>query len=284
MVGTIIMSICIRYNIYNNGWGECEMRNVMVVGATNFIGFALCKQLIKKEVQVVGIAFTKSPNDQAEEKLMEIGRNAFFHFQEKQEPDDEFLETEFDVAYFCLEKEDVFVREEISSFQGIANKAKKVFFVLPVKSDVSRTKLQEIIKTENVHLVMYPSVFGPWQPDSEPIQQRIIEEISEEPLNDKLEVLQDNILYVDDLAEALLTLGERPNIGHSISLVNKEKKALEAIAKELNFTIIEKSNLDLKEDKQEEIEEVFYINSTISILEALSNQRKNTAKRLKLNL
>ncbi|WP_078381446.1 Rossmann-fold NAD(P)-binding domain-containing protein [Sutcliffiella halmapala] len=260
------------------------MRNVMVVGATNFIGFALCKQLIKKEVQVVGIAFTKSPNDQAEEKLMEIGRNAFFHFQEKQEPDDEFLETEFDVAYFCLEKEDVFVREEISSFQGIANKAKKVFFVLPVKSDVSRTKLQEIIKTENVHLVMYPSVFGPWQPDSEPIQQRIIEEISEEPLNDKLEVLQDNILYVDDLAEALLTLGERPNIGHSISLVNKEKKALEAIAKELNFTIIEKSNLDLKEDKQEEIEEVFYINSTISILEALSNQRKNTAKRLKLNL
>lgn len=75
------------------------MKNAVVVGATTHVGFALCQELIKHEVEVSGFEWSGNMDERAHEMLMEIGRNAFFQLRVDQ-PSDKSV----GVVYYFLDR------------------------------------------------------------------------------------------------------------------------------------------------------------------------------------
>ncbi|MEH7224849.1 hypothetical protein V7112_13660 [Bacillus sp. JJ1566] len=58
------------------------MKKVILFDAFSFVGYGLCCRMIDQEVQVVGVDAKPRDNSSEEDKMLRIGRNAFFEFIE----------------------------------------------------------------------------------------------------------------------------------------------------------------------------------------------------------
>ncbi|MEH7388486.1 hypothetical protein V7147_24270 [Bacillus sp. JJ1521] len=58
------------------------MKNVILFDAFSFVGYGLCCRMIDKEIHVVGVDTNPKENTSEEDKMLRIGRNAFFEFME----------------------------------------------------------------------------------------------------------------------------------------------------------------------------------------------------------
>jgi CheY-like chemotaxis protein len=101
--------------------------------------------------------------------------------------------------------------------------------------------------------------------------------------SDTLEMENQDILFVEDIAEVLLRLAEKENDTQSrtVLLANKDKKALELLAHELDITI--KDTEEKSDIEWEKGAEVIYVESSLNVTEALAIQRNHAAKRLKID-
>ncbi|MGM0836858.1 MAG: hypothetical protein ACQEV7_11930 [Bacillota bacterium] len=259
------------------------MKNAIVAGATSFVGFSLCQKLIRGEVEVYGMELQEKKFDLEEDKLMEIGRNAFFHYQGKADKGQFNGSEKFDAAYLCLEAEELSEREYLESFNYLSNLSRRVFLVVPHNLAESGSLLQKNLEDLQTTLVIHPALFGPWQPDKEPIQRKIMDELTGKPTRDKLEMENQDILYIEDIAEVLISLAENENDtqSHTVRLVNKDRKALELLAHELDISI--KDTEAKPENEWEKGAEVVYVESAFKVTEALAIQRNHAAKRLKID-
>lgn len=259
------------------------MKNAVVAGATSFVGFSLCHKLIRREVEVYGMELQEKKFDLEEDKLMEIGRNAFFHYQGKVDEGHLNDGEKFDAAYFCLEAEELSERDYLERFTYLSTLSRKVFLVSPHNLAERGSLLQKHLVDLQITLVIHPALFGPWQPDKEPIQRKIMDELTGKPTCDKLEMENQDILFVEDIAEVLISLAENENNtqSHTVRLVNKDRKALELLAHELNISI---KDTEIKpENEWEKGAEVVYVESALKVTEALAIQRNHAAKRLKID-
>ncbi|WP_223700703.1 hypothetical protein [Sutcliffiella deserti] len=259
------------------------MKNALVIGATNFIGFSLCQKLISMEVEVFGLEFSEKENDQAEKKLMEIGRNAYFNYfnLDSLERGIELKDRSFEIAYFCFESEESLERNAMERLKPLLDKTQKILLVSPIANNLDVAEFQDITNHSNIFSVYHPSAYGPWQPESETIQQRIIELLNNNQL-EKREILNDDILYVEDLVEAIFTISENTQVSTSVTLVNRDKGTLAEIAAELELKIKDKE-FPKKLKKEEETRNVYYVSSSISVKKALAKQRNTTEESLKLD-
>lgn len=259
------------------------MKSAIVTGATGFVGFSLCQKLIRGEVEVYGMELQEKKFDQEEDKLMEIGRNAFFHYQGKIEKHHLNSGEKFDAAYFCLEAEELNEKKYLERLTYLSNLSRKVFLVAPHKLAERGTLLQKHLEGIQTTLVIHPASFGPWQPDMEPIQRKILDELTGKPNSNKLEMENQDILFVEDIAEVLISLAEEEidTRSHTVSLANKDKKALELLAHELDISI--KDTESKPANEWEKSSEIIYVESSLNVTEALAIQRDHAAKRLKLD-
>lgn len=259
------------------------MKNAIVAGATSFVGFSLCKKLIRREVEVYGMELQEKKFDLEEDKLMEIGRNAFFHFQGKVDKGNFNGGEKFDAAYFVLETEELYEREYLERFIYLSNLSRKVYLVAPHNLAQRGKLLQKHLEDLPTTLVIHPALFGPWQPDKESIQRKIIDELTGKPTSDKLEMENQDILFVEDITEVLISLADKKNDtqNRTVRLANKDKKALEILAHELDISI--KDTEAKPEDEWEKGAEVIFVEASLNVTEALAIQRNHAAKRLKID-
>ncbi|WP_417897325.1 hypothetical protein ABN702_13310 [Bacillus haimaensis] len=259
------------------------MKNAIVAGATSFVGFSLCQKLIRREVEVYGVELHEKKFDLEEDKLMEIGRNAFFQFQGKVDKGNLNGDEKFDAAYFFLEAGELFEKEYLERFTYLSNLSRKVFIVAPQNMAQRGNFLQTHLEGMQTTLVIHPALFGPWQPDKEPIQRKIMDELTGKPSSDKLEMENQDILFVDDITEVLINLAEKENDtqNRTVRLANKDKKALELLAHELDISL---KDTEVKPDNEwEKGAEVIYVEASLNVTEALAIQRIHAAKRLKID-
>lgn len=59
-----------------------QVKKVILFDAFSFVGYGLCCRMIDKEIHVIGVDANPKENSPEEEKMLRIGRNAFFEFIE----------------------------------------------------------------------------------------------------------------------------------------------------------------------------------------------------------
>ncbi len=75
---------------------------VLLVGGLGSIGYNLCRQLIEEEIDVLALDdIISNDHDNKEEKLLQIGRNAFFQFSSL-DTDYRVEKEKFEVIIYCL--------------------------------------------------------------------------------------------------------------------------------------------------------------------------------------
>ncbi|MEH7381717.1 hypothetical protein V7138_14740 [Bacillus sp. JJ1533] len=58
------------------------MKKVILFDTFSFVGYGLCCRMIEKEIHVIGVDTIPEENSLEEDKMLRIGRNAFFEFKE----------------------------------------------------------------------------------------------------------------------------------------------------------------------------------------------------------
>ncbi|MBE4909352.1 NAD-dependent epimerase/dehydratase family protein [Bacillus luteolus] len=74
---------------------------VLLVGGLGLIGYSLCCQLIEEEIDVFALDNVSNEHNDKEERLLQIGRNAFFQYSSL-ETDYRTKKEKFDVIIYCL--------------------------------------------------------------------------------------------------------------------------------------------------------------------------------------
>ncbi len=59
-----------------------QVKKVILFDAFSFVGYGLCCRMMDKEIHVVGVDTNPMENSSEEDKMLRIGRNAFFEFIE----------------------------------------------------------------------------------------------------------------------------------------------------------------------------------------------------------
>lgn len=206
------------------------MNKAVVVNVFSFVGFSLANFLLNKGINVIGIVLKGEQKEhEIEQKLLHIGRNANLTYYNH---DDEKIQDrllDIDVIYFDLKKEHPILKEVIGKCKkGILISSLDVFEISDGKIDESslpshndffkleKTFMNQARKQQiRYTIVRLPTVYGPWQEETGVYQQCMMNQLNETP---KEIVIRENIhdiLYIDDVIDALYTLGMK-NIDQEI--------------------------------------------------------------------
>ncbi|KPB05045.1 hypothetical protein [Bacillus sp. CHD6a] len=258
------------------------MKNAVVIGATTQVGFALCQYLIKKEVEVTGMSWSEKLDEKSEDMLMEIGRNAFFRYQSKCS----FSESIDLLFYFLDEVEKVEDREcdFYRELAEIAENANKIVFISSYRkmswNDEYREKIMDQLTTSSnpsCYVIYLPMVFGPWQQEEEPVHKRLLEEIEQkEP--EPIAIKENDVLFVEDVAEAIYTFLNRHEEVTEVLFQNDHSEAMEELIKELNLTF-----LTSVETEQTKKLEKYKVPQSRSIKEGIQAQKDQMNNKLKID-
>ncbi|QFT88360.1 hypothetical protein FIU87_06870 [Bacillus sp. THAF10] len=135
------------------------MKNAVVIGATSHVGLAVCQELIAKEVEVTGFERLERMDASAEERLMGIGRNAFFHMNRNQNAD----ETSYETAFYFVDENTKEDNEIIDAY--LENSSKLLIISKYSRKNLERKILQEKnIKKPNCSIYL-PEIYEPLETD-----------------------------------------------------------------------------------------------------------------------
>ncbi|MGY3717576.1 hypothetical protein ACWE42_18860 [Sutcliffiella cohnii] len=244
------------------------MSSAIVVGATSLIGFQLCQTLISKEYDVLAVDPIKERTESEEEKLMEIGRNAFFQYALMQEVQWNIDKEEYDVLFICTEKE--WTEEEVKQINHLSNYVQKVIVTCSSLQHNNRTLTNS---KEKYITVVTPELFGPWDLESSPIQQAILQRVGRnDEQQQELQIKRKDYLYIENLSEALVALWEEKVSEETLFVTNPEKNSWEIISQELNIPVIEVDNWLNGDDKI--IWDFISYKPTITVEEGLHLQKR----------
>jgi nucleoside-diphosphate-sugar epimerase len=220
------------------------MKKVMVIGANNFIGYALCSRLLEEEVFVYAIDVPRPEIDQSmiEEKQFWIGRNANISFQLFKDftiPD--LIQDPCDYIFYTLY--DPLEKSFKPNFDQCKEQTRKLLesvisycidtncqlvLLSSYEVDVLQNELTSnrptIPSTKNGHLHLYeeeliqkecsirycivriPTVYGPWQPDNMFFQKAILSQLENKAMDFTISEDTRDLLYIDDVTEWLCQL------------------------------------------------------------------------------
>ncbi|TYS65691.1 hypothetical protein FZC76_17535 [Sutcliffiella horikoshii] len=255
------------------------MKNAVVIGATTQVGFALCQNLINKEVEVTGLLWSEKLDEKSEEMLMEIGRNAFFRFQSKRS----FPES-IDAVFYCLDEVDKVEDKEQVFYGKLAENANKLVFISSYRrmswnGEYREQIMKKLSASSNslCYVIYLPMVYGPWQQEEEPVHKRLLEKI-EQKESEPIAIKENDVLFVDDVAEAIYTFLHRHEEVTEVLFQNDNPKAMEELIKELNLTFL--TSLEPEETKKLK---KYKVTQSRTIKEGLQAQKDQMYNKLKID-
>ncbi|WP_339149620.1 MULTISPECIES: hypothetical protein [unclassified Sutcliffiella] len=254
------------------------MKNAVVVGATTQVGFALCQELMNHEVEVTGFEWSEKMDERADEMLMGIGRNAFFHLQL-----DQPLENNADIAFYFIDRIERLDQTNEEAYFSIAEKAKKLVIISSYhnyRKNIDFTnKLKKKQKDEANCLSIYlPMVVGPWQGKEEAVHRRLQAEMDEKE-RQPIAIQDTDVLYVEDVVKAIYELSNTEGQEKVVRLKNENPEALKELMDVLHFTLLADANPDGEWDKVT----VYKVRQSLTMKESLQAQRKQMRQKLRLD-
>ncbi|CAG9623456.1 NAD-dependent epimerase/dehydratase family protein [Sutcliffiella rhizosphaerae] len=245
------------------------MKKAVVIGVTSHIGFALCQKLISKEVEVTGFEWPDKMDENSEEKIMQIGRNAFFQLHLNKNED-----STFDVAFMCIDEKLRNNEEEIKLSNSYSKNSRKLILLSNYTTkDYVRMYKDEIATPANT--IYFPTLYGPWQPEHEIVHMRILDEMKTQMQESVAIPPVKDIIYVDDAADAILDIATTPIEGTDILLKNENPLTLHEIYQELNILIKSTEEVETPSGLKE-----FKVTNSLTIQDGLDAQRNCIKKRL----
>ncbi|GGE72236.1 hypothetical protein [Priestia taiwanensis] len=249
------------------------MKAAYVLGAFSFIGYAIVEELLRRDIQVYGYHPSTKLTPMEEEKWLLIGRNANFEYVDSLEE-----MKEVDVTYCCLYEPSKPLEEcELASIkkvieQHVSGRTVVVSTMLTEKKEfVHFRELEAYVQQEieSYTIIKVPTVYGPWQP-AYMTYHRLLEG---HPVSDALYPLEvdTDVLYIDDLAVAIVTLQEEGSF-YFASVHENEWEAGIRILCEEPFVHTQSPKQDVKQIEKRTIAR------SLSIKEGLQRQREHINK------
>jgi len=196
------------------------LEKCVVLGASGFIGYELvCKLMEKYCVTAIITSDTNDCNETREEKIFAVGRNANVKFIDS----DDFQHTneEYKIMFNCHlidknqtrkdEKNDVINYLDNFNFEHI----KELIWLID-KQKINNN-IEKIIHEFMVDIgkkgtiIQIPDVYGPWQPMRHSIHQMIVHDIEQRGNPYVFNLPINELLYVEDVASAIISIGEMEN-------------------------------------------------------------------------
>ncbi|WP_100333886.1 NAD-dependent epimerase/dehydratase family protein [Bacillus alkalisoli] len=213
------------------------MNRIVVIGASNFIAFSLCKKLIEEEYEVLSIETEQQQRKETDEMLMEIGRNAFFQYKNVESL--ELLESESGVAAFYFPEKKL-TENEKKHLNNLSQLFEIVYIIQRVDT-ANDDWIEYLDSLGNVVMILFNEVFGPWQPEKDTIQRIIFNKVEGkmdcDGENDM--VVEKDYIYVEDVSKLLVSLLEsKERIHQKVLLVtNPNKNVSDELAVELSIKL-----------------------------------------------
>ncbi|HDX9580362.1 TPA: NAD(P)-dependent oxidoreductase [Bacillus pseudomycoides] len=254
------------------------MKRVVVVGALTFVGYHLVQKFLKEEVEVYAFDFDNmnSMSKVNEEKLSLIGRNALFmYFSLRDREAWELLEEcDIDALYFCLcepnqqrdFRNERLILRYVKIVESLCKRKKiKCMMLSSVKVNDAdngdengmffRAIEGEIKKGEADYCILrVPAVYGPWQPSFMAYHHIILAQLKQQMISLPIEECTCDLLYVEDVANCLYTIGQRAMEMEKYTLCSEEKnrwqKGIEILQKRGRIQIQKKECLKGDEGKK----------------------------------
>ncbi|MBV7508531.1 hypothetical protein KW850_25270 [Bacillus sp. sid0103] len=209
------------------------MDKANLFGLYDFVNFHICKSLLNKGVEVIGVHL-EEPDNQSflEEKRFEVGRNAnlleqsIFEWeilQEKEENDTCLIISIFDL--FMSKKEHILqdkkVTKRIIEYLVDSKNVNNTVFILPIQMLTKTFKGQEIeeflslIKGlgKNTQFIYLPAVYGPWQSSAFLFQKVMVSKYQEINITNDEREWTDDALFINDALESILEIIEKGKSG-----------------------------------------------------------------------
>ncbi|WP_346726746.1 NAD-dependent epimerase/dehydratase family protein [Bacillus suaedaesalsae] len=286
---------------------------MMVVGSMGFVGFHLVKRLLEQGVKVYSIdTFDAKRDNMNEEKMFEIGRNA--NFISLETLNDEEIEEELQAIFVCYDSEGIEDESYIESFEHLLSetiqwcqtRGTKLIFISTLEAidhDVEevteetdykpRNRVGELCVTWEKRLnneynqkkfsyaiLRFPTVYGPWQPSQFAYQQAFEAIESRKPFKNIKESYTEDILYIDDVIEALIrakSIQASKEIIHITSgRIGEWRKGLDLIDTKLH---IEKSMSKAKLSNKKATN-ILSFKPMVNIQEGIEHQRNHVKNRI----
>ncbi|WP_052342777.1 hypothetical protein [Bacillus sp. EB01] len=184
------------------------MEKATVIGGFGFFGFHLCKILLERGYEVVGIPYGNESASYKEDMMNEIGRNGNFQSM-PYESKAEFLEDPGVIVismYDWLNLDDH--KNCLQSLRSIIEKKDwegPVVLVLPIELAFTEDCIAES-ESETIMKVYLPTLFGPYQPERYIFQKMILGKTDSPDPNQEY---TGDAIYCDDAAEKVIELIER---------------------------------------------------------------------------
>ena len=257
------------------------MNKILVFGEFNFITLSLCKRLVEKEFEVISVKLGSEIRTEADNMIMEIGRNSFFDFKQMESFEQLKSEKEVTTAFVFPQKD---MLEDV--YQNIKEMSKLYRFVYIIQREaIDEFKwLKAIESLKNVTVIQLNEVFGPWQSENDTIQRVIFNKIKGKKEtngeNDKL-VVKD-YLYVEDVTSILLSLLEKNEpIPHRVlNVTNPNENVSAELAEELSLKLINECSSSAKRQGVS-VWEYVDIKPTYTIKKALEEHILHSKMRMK---
>lgn len=224
------------------------MKKCAVIGSSGFIGYELVCQLM--EYNYVTAVVTDKGNESdviSEEKIFSIGRNANVVFVDEKQftsTDNEVYDTIFISHYFDELKLNG-GRSNIAHFESLFNfictRSKNIIILLSSNKELNSIvkkvhELNQITNHKSITFIELPSIYGPWEPSSGLVHELVVSELDKKNLSIKNRYGSNEILYIEDVANAIRLISEKDLKEHKYIITAKESMYL---PEEFQFTAIQ---------------------------------------------
>lgn len=231
------------------------MKKVLVTGVLGFIGFSLCRELLNKGYEVIGVdEIVGSSTRIMEEKLNWIGRNSRFQFINSKVEKVQFNQyaDSIDVVYHFADMSHSVTKKEkecsiIVSSMELTKRVlsfcnKNIRFIYLSSSSINTEEIETIsdcslhqyrkIKVANETLIRQmsrqngfpfiifrlPAIYGPWQRTDMTYHCLMLSKM----IKKKVKIIKDfeteDVLYIDDIVNPLIVAGRIPLSNTTIRL------------------------------------------------------------------
>ncbi|WP_400246507.1 hypothetical protein AB3U99_06545 [Niallia sp. JL1B1071] len=257
------------------------MKNAVVVGAYQFLGFHICGALLEEGEEIIGVSFPNINIGDIEDKRMEIGRNANFSEKSWNQLGSILQDPNIDYLFF-----DLYTIEGLQSLYSTiksrifdcSNKElpinKRLVFLVNIMAVEKDRELFSSMKEDlgdyTIQMIHMPTLYGPWQP-SDFLFQQLVEGKEQEAVRIGLRECPTDAIFIEDAVLEVVKQtkkGQNNDILLKSNVTNHWQRCLE----HLKWNVPENVREYIEYSKG--LEEVMVINKC-SISENLDKQKKH---------
>lgn len=204
------------------------MERAAILGVYDYIGYGLCKHLLDRGIEIEGIDLSnKSKDYYAEEKRMEIGRNAnFIEVPYKEWNCSSGAEVAFVSLFeYFQDQKSRFGDEMLFQLPGSLENMRTVLILPAYLAKQNTDKRFHENKINDVTEIYLPTIYGPWQPEDF-FFQRVLNSLENGggiPEAEKWEWTADAI-YIDDAIRSIVNLAESEQPGRFLLSSGTEER------------------------------------------------------------